>query len=282
MPPSRSWSLAPALALALALALSAASAASVSVGPTAALLKSVEEDPDCPEPELGGRDIVGAAAARFAPGAFSLDGGGGVPAVPARPAVRAMLRAPVHTCRIKLSPGLREWIKTKGALFGEELVAVQAFSQPPSLLFVDGAGVVFEHVEIGDDATVADITSLLRSRGIVSAASDALDAPAPPVFDQDAAARAADAFKPERDMEIAMALRTAQAELAAARAELAAARAAAEASGIALASGRLERGEHELARLQAELAAADGGAAAAGASLGIDARSGDAADMREL
>jgi hypothetical protein len=268
----------------------------------------MEDDPDCPEPKLGGRDIhghKGAAPARFAASAFSLEGGAAVPAAPPRPAVRAMLRAPVHTCRIKQSPGLREWIKTKGALFGDELVAVQAYSQPPSMLFVDADGSVFEHVEISEAATVADITGLLRSRGITSS-EDGEGAPGEGL-DLGAAARAADAFQPERDMEIAMALRAAQAELAAARAEMAAARAAAEGKALASAESRAAASELELERLHAELAAmevAAGGevapvaaptaaaAAAAGkktaaaaaqktAAAAVGARSGEA-DMLEL
>jgi hypothetical protein len=255
-----------------------AAAAAAAAAARAPIVLDMDDDPDCPEPELGGRDIHGRslAAMRFSAAAFSLEGGAAVPPRPVRPATRAMLRAPVHTCRIKLSPGLREWIKTKGALFGDELVAVQAYSQPPSLHFVDAAGQVFEHIEIADAATVADISNLLRSRGIVSEANDALSEPEP--FDLRAAALAADAMEPERDMEIAMALRKAQAELAAARAEIASARAAAEAASITSAEGRVVAGERELARLQSELASMEAGASAA-ASIG--ASSGEA-DMLEL
>ena len=266
------------LSLVLALALAASAAAAAAKGKGAPIVLAMDDDPDCPEPELHGRDIHGHAVpvARFTSSAFSLESGEPVPAAPARPAVRAMLRAPVHTCRIKLSPGLREWIKTKGALFGDELVAVQAYSQPPSMLFVDANGQVFEHIEIAEAATVADITGLLRSRGIVSAANDAESEPEP--FDLRAAALAADAMQPERDMEIAMELRKAQAELAAARAEIATARAAAEAAAIKSAEGRVAAGERERARLYSELAAMEAGASA---TASISALSGDA-DMREL
>jgi len=80
----------------------------------------------------------------------------------------------VHTCRIKITPGVREWIKTRAALW-EGVVEIQAFSQPPSILFVNEDDDVIEIVHVLDGATVSDISALFRSRGLHSAAADIID-----------------------------------------------------------------------------------------------------------
>jgi len=106
------------------------------------------------------------------------DSNGASPA-PAQPpsgraAASAKLRAPVHTCRMKQTPGLKLWIAERAPLFAER-VTVQAFSQPPSLWFYDAEGDLIEHVGIHESATAADISGLLRSRGIRSLEADAAD-----------------------------------------------------------------------------------------------------------
>jgi hypothetical protein len=80
----------------------------------------------------------------------------------------------VHTCRIKITPGVREWIKTRAALW-EGVIEIQAFSQPPSIMFINEDEDVIETVHVLDGATVSDVSALFRSRGLQSAAADIID-----------------------------------------------------------------------------------------------------------
>ena len=80
----------------------------------------------------------------------------------------------MHTCRIKITPGVREWIKTRAALW-EGVIEIQAFSQPPSILFINEFEDVIESVHVLDSATVSDVSALFRSRGLSSAAADIID-----------------------------------------------------------------------------------------------------------
>ena len=256
---------------------------------SAAAAEAGEPEPDCPEPDLGDRDFLGVAQQRsalptaFSRGSFATEAGGDVPPVPPAGgprATRAVLRAPVHTCRIKLLPGLRAWIKQKGPLFGD-LVTVQAFSQPPSLIFLTAEGTVAEQVSVLDEATTADVTALLRSRGVVSEESDAADADAAQ-RDPGAVSRGLEAIQPEPDMAIAMALQAAQAELAAARAELARTQAAAAAANATPSSAASSASASAAAAEAAAAAAAEKDAGGGGGDADLVAEVvADAARARE-
>ena len=126
---------------------------------------------NCPDP-VHSHDVHGHAGAAYSAASFAF-GPAGETAPAATPA-KVFLRAPVHTCRIKQSPGLREFIASREPLFGGRIV-VQAYSQPPSLHFIGADGSLLERVDVLESASVADIVGLLRSRGVISAPNDALE-----------------------------------------------------------------------------------------------------------
>ncbi len=128
-------------------------------------------EPDCPEPLLpvksknhvlpGGKDV-------YDPQQFEvMEGDGSGLRAGTQRAARVVLKAPVHTCRIKHAPGLRQWVKEKAGGYGSH-VEVQPFSQPHNFNFLDGEDMVIERVRVHDEATLADITAFLSSRGVVS------------------------------------------------------------------------------------------------------------------
>lgn len=89
---------------------------------------------------------------------------------------RVIIKAPIHTCRIKQTPGLREWVNEVSSRFSST-VEVQPFSQPPNLNLFDADGGLLERVKILDDVTVADLTAFLRTRGVHGAGMEHEDDP---------------------------------------------------------------------------------------------------------
>jgi hypothetical protein len=82
---------------------------------------------------------------------------------------RAVLKGPVHTCRIKDLHGLREWVNTQvrddaGPYAG--IVTVLPYSQPPNLNLLDASDRLLHRVKVLPDATAADITGWLQAHGV--------------------------------------------------------------------------------------------------------------------
>jgi hypothetical protein len=108
------------------------------------------EVPSCPDPDLKGRDIRGIPRQTYNQELFEVLEEDSEKALALRTGQlkpgSVILKAPVHTCRIKQHPGLREWI-TSLALDGgayDGIVDVQPFSQPPNVNFLAADGSLIE------------------------------------------------------------------------------------------------------------------------------------------
>lgn len=76
--------------------------------------------------------------------------------------VKAVLKAPIHTCAIKQYPAVAAFMRQFPSIPG---VRVAAFSQPPNINFYDEEDLLLEQFTLGIDATASDIANLLASRG---------------------------------------------------------------------------------------------------------------------
>lgn len=135
-----------------------------------------DEEPGCPDPDLHGKDYHGnrknaldTLSVQYDYSKFeTMEGNGARLLTGEIKASKVILKAPIHTCRIKTAPGLREWINTmvKNNGIYSSHVQVQPFSQPPNFNFYDADENIIERVKVDDEVTVTDIRAFLRSRGV--------------------------------------------------------------------------------------------------------------------
>lgn len=133
------------------------------------------EDPSCTEPDRTMPDLEGEIKLRqlqqqglnYDKAMFEIEEGNGeglrsgvdVP-------FRVLFKVPVHTCRIKLMPGVREWVTMHPEQFAVP-IEVAPYSQPPNFNVISEDNRLLMKAVVRDDATVADINNFLEAHGIV-------------------------------------------------------------------------------------------------------------------
>jgi hypothetical protein len=131
------------------------------------------DDLGCPDPDVT-IDVLGkqklallrAKGIMYDEAQFeTIEGSGSAIMAGSATVAKVIIKAPIHTCRIKQTPGLREWVNEVSSRFSST-VEVQPFSQPPNINFFDSDGGLIERVKVFDDVTVADLTAFLRTRGV--------------------------------------------------------------------------------------------------------------------
>jgi len=145
----------------------------ISIHYTFAGVEFDDDEPGCPDPDLHGKDYHGhkkdPLSVQYDYSKFeTMEGNGARLLTGEIKATRVILKAPVHTCRIKTAPGLREWINTmvkNDGIYNNQVI-VQPFSQPPNFNFYDQDDNIIERVKVDDEVTIADIRAFLRSRGV--------------------------------------------------------------------------------------------------------------------
>lgn len=131
------------------------------------------EDPTCTQEEVPMEDKEGVAKFRelqkqgltYDAGMFEvMEGELGALRSGAEVAERIVFKVAIHTCRVKLMPGVREWVSTEAGTY-DVPIEVAPYSQPSNFNFIAGSRLL-AHVMVKDSATVSDIHNFLESHGV--------------------------------------------------------------------------------------------------------------------